>query len=416
MSTSDLTTLFFTTRLADSKGARYGVKWATALVLLTVLCQYLSVLYQSNDLLFQMASLVFCIGAVLVVLPWYRFRLVSTAYIVAFYLVLVVQYMYTSDVYGQSLLAFLKTSYTFVYLLLIVPCTFVLRRTAKVSLLDKVRDMTTVLCIFLLVAVFLHAAAGVMLVEFEYVSARNGLARIAAPSIMPLAYLYSVYMLTAKRKRRRRDYLCAISSLAVAMIVDQGRVMLMMLLAATCLIFFAKRGAKRQRVILLATALIIVLLLVASGYLNALIDPFSVNSSTYSRSNQTHYLEYQYYWEKFIENPWLGIGMISVDSPYYHLRAGGFLFFYMDDAGIIGGLAGLGVSALFLILLPICWFSRIAFSCNSNERSLYLALVLFIVMSLVSQFLIFPFLRTIWPLIFALFETEYLMQKGYEEN
>ena len=372
------------------------------LLLLSVVLvsRFFVVNYPAIDIIFQLGSIVGALVSFVCVLAW-RIR-VNTRISVYFGLVammLLSEGIYTMTLRGESLYYFLSASYSYIYLLTIVPFVYLFRKYGLERVMKSLQILGFMLSLFMLFAAALFNFAGISIVES--LRLREGTARFGETGLVDVIAVYAAYKVFGERGTTF-DLLTLFLILGSIILVSQTRVMVLsILLAIGCVLVFRLRGANRK---LLGCIGMMTIILIAA--LNGSIDTFVASFSTSgveAASTNARIEEASYYLGLFRQNPVLGIGLIAYESPLRFLISGPYGTYYLDDVGVVGALGTIGLWIVPLYFLPVMQFFADAARVSSERRALLVGLLVLLLGTTMTLLYVYPFCDPVWPLIFAIF-------------
>lgn len=356
--------------------------------------------YPATDVIFQFGSILGAIASSVCVLAW-RIRVnarISTYYgLVA--MMLLSEGIYTMTFRGESLYYFLSASYSYIYLLTIVPFVYLFRKYGPERVMRSLQILGFVLSLFMLFAAALFNFGGISIVES--LRLREGTARFSETGLVDVIAVYAAYKVFGERGTTF-DLLTLLLTLGSIILVSQTRVMVLsILLAIGCVLVFRLRGANRK---LLGCIGMMTIILIAA--LNGSIDSFVASFSTSgveAASTNARIEEVSYYLGLFRQNPVLGIGLVAYESPLHFLISGPYGTYYLDDVGVVGALGTIGLWIVPLYFLPVMQFFADAARVSSERRALLVGLIVLLLGTTMTLLYVYPFCDPVWPLIFAIF-------------
>jgi hypothetical protein len=356
--------------------------------------------YPAIDVIFQLGSILGAIASSVCVLAW-RIRVnarISTYFgLVA--MMLLSEGIYTMTFRGESLYYFLSASYSYIYLLTIVPFVYLFRKYGPERVMRSLQILGFVLSLFMLFAAALFNFGGISIVESMRL--REGTARFSETGLVDVIAVYAAYKVFGERGTTF-DLLTLLLTLGSIILVSQTRVMVLsILLAIGCVLVFRLRGANRKLLGCIGM-MTIILIAALNGNINSFVASFST-SGVEAASTNARIEEVSYYLCLFRQNPVLGIGLVAYESPLRFLISGPYGTYYLDDVGVVGALGTIGLWIVPLYFLPIMHFFADAARVSSERRALLVGLIVLLLGTTMTLLYVYPFCDPVWPLIFAIF-------------
>ncbi len=368
---------------------------------------FLSECYHSLSVVLKLASLLLTLGCFLSVAWRHRIAGLTWLYLFLVASFLFVQFVYTGLNYHQSITQFFTASYYYFYCLLVPVFAFIFEIIGLKEALIKLEKVVFLIATFMLIAGFLYLVLGFNITEIDRF--RNGLLRINAPFVLQIGCVIAAYLFACDKKNKILHALtCALAFFAI-LFVYQSRLVLL-LMVSIFLFIFALRRKENVGVTLtgIFLSLFILLLLFAVGPFGEILGSFAVTSES-GGNTLTRIYETDHYLELFKRYPLNGIGLVPYGSKAYTALSGPFGSYYVDDVGIIGALAEIGLWIIPIYIVPMFVFMVWAFSEERNElRIMLLAIFLYLVGTTFTTLIVFPYFDPTWSLCIALF--------GYKED
>lgn len=376
---------------------------------LVFLLLFLSGCYESCSFLFKIGSLVIAFGCFLNV-SW-NSRILGWIWVYLFIIALFLfaQYVNTSFSYNQSFIQFFFASYYYLFSLLIPVFYYLLNEAGLKRVLANLEFLVMAISGYMLFAALIYMVFGINFTEINRL--RNDLLRINAPYIVQLGCVIAAYLLMCEKEQRKLHALTCLLSFSAILLVYQSR-LVAILISFIILFIFALRsrddaGASFIGVML---ALIVFLLLCTIGPLGGVLNSFSV-SSDYGASTITRIFEIEYYLSLFHKYPLNGVGLVPFGSTPYGLLTGPFNNFYIDDVGIIGALAQIGLWVVSFYVLPMIVMGFRLFTNKCQAPKLLLsAIVFYLLGTSFTTLIVFPYFDPAWSLCLALFAFDQSMK------
>lgn len=361
--------------------------------------------YESYSLLLKLGSLVLSFGCFLSVSWNSRTPGWIWGYLSLIALFLFTQYVYTSFKYHQSISQFFFASYYFVFSLLIPVFFYLLNEAGLNKVLTNLELLISVISGYMLLMAFIYITFGVNLTEITRF--RGGLLRINAPFIVQLGCVVAAYLFACGKGQKKLHALTWLLSFFAILLVYQSRLIILLLSFIFLYIFALRnRGNAGASYIAVLFALIVFLLLCSIGPLEGILSSFSVTGD-HAGSTLTRIYEIEYYLDLFQELPLNGVGLIPFGSAQYSLLSGPFNNFYIDDVGIIGALAEIGLWIFLIYIVPMIVLMFRSFSRKSHIPKLLATAILFYLLGTTFTTLIaFPYFDPTWAFCFALLAFE----------
>lgn len=372
---------------------------------LVFLLLFLSGCYESQSLLFKFGSLALSLGCFLNVSWNFSIPRWVWGYLSLMALFLFVQYVYTSFNYHQSVLQFFFASYYFLFCVLIPVFYFLLFEAGLNRVFKNLEILILVISGCMLFMAFTYDVFGFNLTEIARL--RSGLLRINAPFIVQLGCAIAAYLFICDKEHRKFHALTSLLSFSAVLFVYQSRLIVLLLSFIIFFIFALKnRGNVGASYIGVMLAFIVVLLLCSIGPLRGILNSFSVKGD-YGGSTLTRIYEIDYYLDLFHKFPLCGVGLVPFGSTSYSLLSGPFNNFYIDDVGIFGALAQIGLWIVLIYILPmIVLAARVFFKNNQTPKLVSVVILFYLLGTTFTTLLVFPRFDPTWSLCLALLAFE----------
>ena len=381
-------------------------KRLTAAVGLIFILLFLSTCYDTFNVALKLGSIALTIGCFLSVAWDTRIAGWAWGYILLISLFLFVQFSYTSIAYQQGIAQFLAASYYFFYCLLIPVFMHLLSVFGIQGLLRKIEMLTLVISVFMLLMGFMYTVFGLNLTEIARF--RSGLLRIDAPVVVQIGCVIAAYQLICRNGNKGTHAAICFCSFLAILYVCQSRLAILLLVFAFLLMLAFRRSDHIGLVyISFFAAAIALVALCTIGPLRGILESFSLSSSmggnTLTRINETNY-----YLDLISRNPVNGVGLVPFGSAAYSALSGPYGQFYIDDVGIIGALAGIGLWVVAIYVVPMICLIRASFTKGRAPfRILLLAILFYLVGTTFTTLIVYPRFDPTWAFCLALFAQNY---------
>ncbi|RYM91160.1 hypothetical protein PG2010B_1597 [Bifidobacterium animalis subsp. lactis] len=357
--------------------------------------------YDSLDTLCKIIALILSIACcVLVVMRSYRFKSLETLYIVVIFLFLAFQFTYVEHRYSQSILSSLFGSYYYFFVLLLPVFNYLLDKLGDVYILEVLETTALLLSIFMLVVAVLMNFAGINITQVS--KQRENNIRLDAPILVQMMPMISLFLSMNRIGKVRKHVLALFCCMLALIYVGQSRWCTLLIIACLALMILLQH--RKNAALLFVYALVLGLVglaLIIHGPLGQLMRSFSVDS-VYGASTLTRIYETDYYWELFKANPVNGTGLLTYGTSSYSIITGPFNNFYVDDVGIIGALAVMGLWVIPTFIIPFIILIH-SIARKPQWKGLGWPIALYILGTMFALLITFPYFDPFWVLTLAFF-------------
>lgn len=335
-------------------------------------------------------------------------------YAYATMLSLVVIVVGTSLAYPQVITRTLREIMPYMMFLMAVPMLmYIIRNNGITGLLSIINGISLVWFVLIILQKIIYQRNGVIFFAstFEY-QIRNGI-RISLSCLGNLSLIFNLYQLWYV-KRSKRSRFCGITAVLgfYSLFAIQQTRSLILAVCVSCLIMILS-DSRRDVYKVLKKCLVFVLLIFiiySTGLLNSFLGSFFDESSIYGDTTTVRLSGIKYYFDIFKNNPLFGFGFASV-ADYNSLINGPYGSYFLNDVGIVGQMARLGVFIIPIYIWPVLRFVRITIETykvgNLLNFSLLLAMVMYLIITSVSVIMIDSARSIGMPLYFAVFEYQH---------
>jgi len=365
-----------------------------------IVSRFLVLAYPSFDVLFQVLGIAGSVVAMVVVFSAAKISKFELGYLFILAVMLTSQCFYTMIVRQQSVFYFFSAAYTYVYCLLLFPFSYLLNKYGVREIMHRLQVLALYIALFMLLSALVKNLVGVTLIEA--MRERVGAARFGEPELIDVILVYSCWAMI-ENGGHLLDILTAICCSGAIFLVSQTRVVEFVMLVSCALVVIASVRGANYKLLLVIVFIVVTVGIAAAGIISSFFSSFSTTGAEAS-STLVRFDEVQYYWSLFRQNPLMGVGMIAYNSPAHYLICGAYGNFFPDDVGIIGALGTIGIWIFPLYILPLFAFLKRTLRVDSDFKSLFIALLVYLIGTSATLLVAYPFCSTIWPLLIALFD------------
>jgi hypothetical protein len=326
-----------------------------------------------------------------------RVQLSHFAYLALVFAFLLVEFIQGELRYGQDPFGFFSAAYYFVFALLLPVFSLLVKQFGKRGLLIEVEKVVLVTSAFMLLCSALRAFLEVDITGITRM--RSGLIRINAPFIVQLGPLISLYLCFVEKKKDWHAAGLALSVLALVFVYQSRLVILLVVLCLAVLVLSHYRSSSAS-FYLASVGMVIVVAALFAGPLNSIVNSFSTHGE-YAGSTITRINETAYYLGLFKSNVVNGAGLIEYGSAHYSVISGSLGAYYIDDVGIIGALAAIGLWVIPLYVIPILALIK-SVAINRSLQMLGWPILLYLIGTSFTTLIVFPYFDPAWPLVLVL--------------
>lgn len=376
--------------------------------------------YYNRPLIGIIAIILFTIFALsrTKVLSFSEFRFIKR-YLAVFILWIFIVIIYSCVKYNQNLIYLFKEAGHYFIVLLTIPFLYVfIFQNGYEKLLQEISVIVLMNAVFLLVYALIYNKSGVVINQaIVTYGSRGGNVRVGIGNIMSIVFIYYSCRMFSKgcsKSQRVKNTIISIICVLAYYYLDQSRGRLVFFaLTFMSIVFFTGKITANKLLVWVAVVFTVVGL-VSFGVIDTFIDSFSITSK-YGFSTLNRVNEIQYYFEKTVQNPIFGIGIISEHySDLMTIKRGPGLLFYQGDVGIFGSMSEIGIMSLLLfIVIIIRWLIIWKKTKNiSNNSNFLIGTIIYICISASMQMITRPLLIMVLPIMMSIFEYEnYLYMK-----
>lgn len=316
---------------------------------------------------------------------------------------------------GASLKSSFITSCSYYVVLLCFPILLSMKDDEDTDrIFSLINTFTLIMYLLVIAQSFLYDNQGIIILKYlnDGVSLRNDRIRMDILPFGNIMLIYNFYIVIYKKEERRIIHLLnLVLGLFALFYIEQTRAMIVIIMACFAFFLLAENTTLSKIVKNILLVGIVVTVVINTGWLDNFLSTFSSShySSEYSGSSIARDYATAYYMSVFTSNPLFGFGFTSSESVIRGTRG----IAYVDDVGIWGQMAKLGVFA-FIIYIPILIrFGQIALYMRKHTGSnLYIALFFYILMSSLTLMVLDNQRIMLLPFLIAIFEFAYRKEKA----
>lgn len=340
-------------------------------------------------------------------------------YCVVVVLFLIFEYGYTRHLYGSIQTAYEYGNYNkyYIFIFLAIPLFYILVIGDNFeNLLNSVMLLATIaLSLMLLHALFYQWYQ----IEFLNISVyakkmmRNDRFRMwDLFSLEGLAIIYGTYRILFVNRKKMRYIIQTVICVVALVYVEQTRMMLIAL-AGSILVMIIMKPCKSAKGILSKGVFIVTVGIVsATTVIPKLVASLSRGDSV-SISNRL--IELRFVYNVLHNHGVLGLGLISHNlqsNLYYH---GVYSHVFLDDIGLIGYMAQVGIWSVLLFVVPMVRMLWILLNAYKNKFTIFLwSLYVYLAITSSTLFVLNSQRILAWPFCLALFE--FCNKKNIKKN
>jgi hypothetical protein len=270
-------------------------------------------------------------------------------FISCFVVCLVLTRLFLDLIAGRNVYKELNANSTYFFILFAFPVYYLLKY--RIITLNKLLDMIiflTTLSYFLRLYIsayysFFHQRIFYP-ISIESASEkwfRNGVLRINPPCFGLIIIALCLYQFYSAKKLRRRIYYGMVIVLSVyySAFIHYSRAVLIYQISELIFLIYIKRKRALKQVMLNLFLGSVGVILLINGYFDKLLDLFSIQNAEYWFSNTSRMIAYPYYFGVFLNNIWMGIGLLLGDELYF---ASNNVTGALSDVGALRSLVQLG--------------------------------------------------------------------------
>lgn len=384
-----------------TESPRFVDKCSIVCICLIFILMFLSNVYQSIDTPLKMVSLILAVYCFVSTCPHSRIAFTHLAYIACIVLFLLVEFVQCEMRYGQNIAEFFSASYYFTFSLLIPVFATLASRYGTIGLLRILERVILAISVFMILCSVLRFLLGVDITGITRM--RSGLIRINAPFLVQFGPCISMYLVFADEKLFRARHICTLlTSIFSLVFVYQSRLVILLTVLCLAVLLLVRYRNNTGKLYIAGICVAVILILLFNGPLAALINSFSSTDTVYGASTTTRINETSYYLALFKDNILNGVGLIPYGSPSYSIISGPLAQFFVDDVGIVGALAVIGLWIIPLFCIPIVFLGYNIIR-NESFQLLGWPILIFIVGTCFTTLIVFPYFDPAWSLVMALF-------------
>lgn len=343
--------------------------------------------------------------------------------------VFILQGLYTIFSGKQSLSDYCSAIYLMLAVLLFKPILDIFKRENTINnLLDSICFLMIIYMTIIIVNALTRNLSGMPLISNTYflqvAGTRNGRMRLTLFSPFTLLIpIYAFGRLLGGSRKILHFFALILTSIALVY-VEQTRMMEATFVITCILMISLKISNIKYKIIiyLICIAILVGSLLFGnlSFYSNAFIQSFSTKSGENSVSTLNRIYEIQIAFHDWIKNPIFGTGILNkykIEKIYNGYR----LLYNHTDLGLYGMISYMGISSVFLFIIPVNRYIKMAFRIPKKKRSctecyIYIGILSYIVVSSVTIIITDNVRIFAWPFALAILEfyKEYLKDSGLE--
>lgn len=373
-------------------------KWTLRCVEMIFILMFLSNVYQAYDTPLKLVSLVLAGICFIWVSMYNRISGMQFAYLMVVLIFLLVEFIQGYIRYDQGLFGFFSAAYYYVFVLLLPVFSFLINHFGRVGLLVRLEKVAVLIATFMLACSLIRFFVGIDITGIERM--RSGMIRINAPFLVQLAPLICLY-LCFKDKNKAIHTVSLIINISAIIIVYQSRLVDLLLVLCLSVLVLNRYKNNAASFYLAVMTTIVVFVMLMFGPMGNIINSFSVHGE-YSGSTVTRIYETDYYLDLFRDNVVNGAGLIEFGSPHYSVISGSAGAYYIDDVGIIGALAAIGLWVVPLFLVPLILLARNVLRVDEYDL-LGWPVLMFVLGTSFTTLIVFPYFDPCWPLLLTFF-------------
>lgn len=332
-------------------------------------------------------------------------------YILSIFAVIVFTYMGN----GASIKSAFITACPYFTVLLCLPILLSMKDDESVDrILKLINIFTLMMYMLVIIQSYLYDNHGIIILKYlnKTISIRNGRVRL---DVLPFGNIMLIYNLFTvfyrKEKRRLIHVINLIMGLFILFYIEQTRAMIVVVMLCYAIFLITENSTKSK--LFTNTVLIIVILitLLNTGAFDRFLATFS--SKDYAGSSIAREYAIDYYLSVFQSSPLYGFGFTSSDTVIHGNRG----IAYIDDVGIFGQMAKLGIFALVILVPIIIRWGKIAIYMKKRSGSnLYISLWFYFVATSATIMILDSQRIMLFPFLIAIFEFVYMKERQTEWN
>jgi hypothetical protein len=308
----------------------------------------------------------------------------------------------------QSLLLTLRVVAQYLLVIWTIPLfSFMNNKNSDYALLAVINALSVLWCVLILTQSLVFTITGREM--FRFIQAmttgvRDERLRITTGPFADFSLLYSFWRFYVRRDNHKLCYFgCFIVLFASNVIVSQSRAQLVAVVISLCVLALLdkNRGYRVLRKVFFVA--IILLFFVFTSYVQNYLQSIFTR---YSISVTSRLYGYQYYWSVFLENPMFGFGLLKMQT-YNKILRGSLGIASMDDVGMVGQLAVLGVFSFIIVIgayIHLAKLILIAKSKNCRETGFMIGIYVYLLFTSFTLIIFDQQRICLLPVIISLFE------------
>ena len=333
-------------------------------------------------------------------------------------LFLIVQYIYTKNTYGQSVVDFFKTSYHYLFIVLYFYLFYVFtyrsdrQNTGVVKSLDIV---TTVVSVGLAVNIINTIVYNLTKYSFLNISIREregALRTYGLSSLLGFIVIYTVWRYFKISKNYKYLVQMIISIIAVVY-CSRSRYLEITIVMVSAVIFISGSNFNLKKIKRVLLVLVVLSVFIALGGFDMILDSFSLTGN-YSGSSNSRLREMDYYLNAFSNHQLFGLGLLSTETSIGNYMIRGPLGNnFPTDVGYFGALGNMGFSHVL-----VYGFTKIRKVRVLSEPfySLSVGLLVYVLVTSITQILTDPARILQLPVILAVSDATVYNIAGYTKK
>ena len=182
---------------------------------------------------------------------------------------------------------------------------------------------------------------------------RNGYQRIYGGQLLGLAFVFIIYKFYIPQigKWKKGIYICGIvSSICFVMFITQGKFQTLVLISTLIVMYYFTKSGVLEKTRLILVFFIGAIIFAFSSYADKFMDMFTITGNR-GAGNMARLQTIEHYFNLLNNGKWLyGLGLLDDSNITAHniMKMNEWRLYYLDDIGILGGIARFGVMAVFI--------------------------------------------------------------------
>ena len=314
-------------------------------------------------------------------------------------------------------------SYSLLFFFLVFPIlTKIYHDKGPSYVLEICNSFALALCLLEILQVFIYQRTGLIFMTQYFENRTIGFRTYGLRIIMHwsgnIMSIYNFYMFYSYRSGAKIKSSLKYLALFLIMILDQiliSQTRQTLLIIGLCLIYLVIVD-RNNKFGLLKKGLVsgsIILFVFVSGIISKMINSFSLTGEL-GVSTAGRLYSYKYYWEYFLAHPIFGFGFANRKvNPTIVAGLGSAV---VDDVGIVGQLAKLGLFVIPMYIVPLVRCIYILVKANRSRKvpnfTLYFAFLLFVVLGSATQIVLDQERILLFPIVLAI--SEYISRSSID--